>query len=73
MINTNYLRTCVPTHKVIQNKNKYITHNDGNIYYHSVVRAKPIIINFILYSFYRIYFVIFLPSLKACVEEYQKL
>ena len=27
MIKTNYLRTCVPTHKVIQNKNKYIAHN----------------------------------------------
>ena len=24
MIKTNYLSTCVPTHKVIQNKNKYI-------------------------------------------------
>ena len=27
MIKTNYLSTCVPTHKVIQNKNKYIAHN----------------------------------------------
>ena len=23
----NHLSTCVPTHKVIQNKNKYIAHN----------------------------------------------
>ena len=27
MIKTYYLSTCVPTHKVIQNKNKYIAHN----------------------------------------------
>ena len=27
MIKINYLSTCVPTHKVIQNKNKYIAHN----------------------------------------------
>ena len=27
MIKTHYLSTCVPTHKVIQNKNKYIAHN----------------------------------------------
>ena len=29
MIKTNYLSTRVPTHKVIQNKNKYIAHNNG--------------------------------------------
>ena len=29
MIKTYYLSTCVPTHKVIQNKNKYIAHNRG--------------------------------------------
>ena len=28
MIKTSYLSTCVPTHKVIQNKNKYIAHNN---------------------------------------------
>ena len=28
MIKANYLSTCVPTHKVIQNKNKYIAHNN---------------------------------------------
>ena len=27
MIKTYYLSTCVPTHKVIQNNNKYIAHN----------------------------------------------
>ena len=27
MIKTNYLSTCEPTHKVIENKNKYIAHN----------------------------------------------
>ena len=28
---SNYLSTCVPTHKVIQNKNKYIAHNSINM------------------------------------------
>ena len=28
MIKTYYLSTCVPTHKVIQNNNKYIAHNN---------------------------------------------
>ena len=28
MIKAHYLSTCVPTHKVIQNKNKYIAHNN---------------------------------------------
>ena len=27
MIKTHYLSTCVPTHKVIRKKNKYIAHN----------------------------------------------